>query len=60
MSLGLSNDEIEGALHITHSTLKSHVNALLARLGARDRAQLVIAAYESGLVGPGTEPSADR
>lgn len=47
---GLSNTEIEVYLKISHSTLKSHINALLAKLDLRDRAQLVIAAYESQLV----------
>ena len=47
---GLSNSEIEVELGITRATCRSHITALLARLGARDRAQLVIAAYESGLV----------
>ena len=47
---GLSNSEIEAELGITRATCRSHITALLARLGARDRAQLVIAAYESGLV----------
>ena len=49
---GLSNSEIEAELGITRATCRSHITALLARLGARDRAQLVIAAYESGLVDP--------
>lgn len=49
---GLSNTEIEAELGITRATCRSHITALLARLGARDRAQLVIAAYESGLVDP--------
>ena len=48
---GLSNSEIEVELGITRATCRSHITALLARLGARDRAQLVIAAYESGLIG---------
>ena len=47
---GLSNTEIESELGITRATCRSHITALLARLGARDRAQLVIAAYESGLI----------
>ena len=47
---GLSNDEIAQALHITMATTKTHVSRLLAKLGARDRAQLVIAAYETGLI----------
>jgi len=39
-------------LHVTVGTVKAHINRLLSRLAARDRAQLVIAAYESGLVTP--------
>src|SRR5215471_5590944 len=50
---GLSNDEIAQALHITMATTKTHVSRLLAKLRARDRAQLVIAAYETGLIQPG-------
>jgi len=50
---GLSNAEIAGALHVTMATAKTHVGRLLAKLGARDRAQLVIVAYETGLVRPG-------
>ena len=49
---GLSNSEIEVELGITRATCRSHITALLARLGARDRAQLVIAAYEAGLISP--------
>ncbi|WP_423465016.1 response regulator [Promicromonospora sp. MS192] len=48
---GLSNDEIGTALTISRGTVKSHIGSLLAKLHARDRAQLVIAAYEHGLVG---------
>jgi DNA-binding NarL/FixJ family response regulator len=50
---GLSNTEIAGALFVTVGTVKTHVGRLLGKLGARDRAQLVIAAYETGLVRPG-------
>ncbi len=50
---GLSNDEIAAALVISVKTVKTHIGNLLAKLHARDRAQLVIAAYEGGLVGPG-------
>ena len=50
---GMSNAEIETELGIRRATCRSHITALLARLGARDRAQLVIAAYEAGLVRPG-------
>ncbi|MFI7080017.1 response regulator [Micromonospora sp. NPDC049903] len=50
---GRSNAEIEVALHISRGTLKTHVGRLLTKLGARDRAQLVIAGYEAGLVDDG-------
>ncbi|WP_103063776.1 response regulator transcription factor [Actinomyces qiguomingii] len=53
---GMSNTEIEAELGITRATRRSHVTALLSRLGARDRAQLVIAAYESGLVRAAKQP----
>ncbi|MBY0687641.1 response regulator transcription factor [Microbacterium marinilacus] len=47
---GLSNDEIAASLTISIKTVKTHIGSLLAKLAARDRAQLVIAAYERGLV----------
>ncbi|PRY38153.1 response regulator [Umezawaea tangerina] len=47
---GLSNAEIMGALHVSAGTVKTHVGRLLGKLQARDRAQLVIAAYEAGVV----------
>jgi DNA-binding NarL/FixJ family response regulator len=50
---GLSNEEIAKILYIGRGTAKTHVSRLLTKLGARDRAQLVVAAYESGLVLPG-------
>ena len=50
--LGLSNTEIASRLHVSLSTAKTHVGRLLTNLGARDRAQLVIAAYNTGLVRP--------
>jgi DNA-binding NarL/FixJ family response regulator len=49
---GLSNEELAGDLVISPLTAKTHVSRILAKLGARDRAQLVMIAYESGLVRP--------
>ncbi|WP_320778527.1 response regulator transcription factor [Streptomyces sp. CRN 30] len=49
---GLSNDEIAERLEVSPLTVKTHVNRAMAKLGARDRAQLVVTAYESGLVRP--------
>lgn len=50
---GLSNDEIAAALFISPATSKTHVSRVMMKLHARDRAQLVVMAYESGLVVPG-------
>ena len=50
---GLSNDEIAGRLYMSSSTAKTHVARAMTKVGARDRAQLVIFAYEAGLVRPG-------
>jgi DNA-binding NarL/FixJ family response regulator len=50
VALGRSNTEIAEHLHISLSTTKTHIGRLLMKLGARDRAQLVIAAYQAGLV----------
>ncbi|MBS1699569.1 MAG: response regulator transcription factor [Actinobacteria bacterium] len=52
---GLSNEQIGAALFIAPATAKTHVNRAMAKLDAHDRAQLVIAAYESGLIAPGAE-----
>jgi DNA-binding NarL/FixJ family response regulator len=56
IGLGLSNAEITDRLYVSMSTTKTHVGRLLMKLGARDRAHLVIAAYEAGLVGPLSPP----
>jgi DNA-binding NarL/FixJ family response regulator len=52
---GLSNAEIAEQLVIGSATMKTHVSRILSKLNARDRAQLVVAAYESGLVTPGSD-----
>jgi len=53
VAAGLSNDEIAAKLIISPTTAKTHVSRAMIKLNARDRAQLVIHAYESGLVTPG-------
>ena len=50
---GMSNDEVADRLTISRATAKTHVSRILGKLEARDRAQLVVLAYESGLVRPG-------
>jgi DNA-binding NarL/FixJ family response regulator len=54
---GLSNDEIAGRLYVSPLTTKTHVSRIMTKLDARDRAQLVVMAYESGLVVPGSAAS---
>jgi DNA-binding NarL/FixJ family response regulator len=54
---GLSNDEIAGRLYLSPLTTKTHVSRIMTKLDARDRAQLVVMAYESGLVTPGSAAS---
>jgi DNA-binding NarL/FixJ family response regulator len=50
---GLSNEEIAGRLVVSPATAKTHVSRAMVKLGVRDRAQLVVFAYEAGLVRPG-------
>jgi DNA-binding NarL/FixJ family response regulator len=57
---GLSNEEIGAQLFMSRLTAKTHVSRILAKLGARDRAQLVVLAYELGLVEPGESHQNDR
>jgi DNA-binding NarL/FixJ family response regulator len=49
---GLSNDEIGAELFLSPATARTHVSHAMAKLGARDRAQLVVAAYQTGLISP--------
>ena len=52
VATGLTNGEIAKELHLSESTVKTHVGRAFAKIGARDRVQAVIIAYDSGLVGP--------
>jgi DNA-binding NarL/FixJ family response regulator len=53
VAAALSNDDIARRLYVSQSTVKTHVARAMLKLAARDRAQLVVAAYESGLSRPG-------
>ena len=54
---GLTNEEIAARLFLSPLTAKTHVSRVMGKLGARDRVQLVVLAYETGLVAPGWQPS---
>jgi DNA-binding CsgD family transcriptional regulator len=53
IALGRSNGEIAAALFLAEATVKTHVGRVLAKTGSRDRVQLVVLGYETGLVSPG-------
>jgi DNA-binding NarL/FixJ family response regulator len=58
VGLGLTNDEIGRELFLSPLTAKTHVSRIMSKLAARDRVQLVVIAYETGMVTPGTPPPA--
>ncbi len=56
VATGMTNEEIANHLTVSAHTVKTHVNRAMTKLGAHDRAQLVIAAYETGLIHPSGQP----
>jgi DNA-binding NarL/FixJ family response regulator len=54
IATGLSNDEIARQLYVSQSAVKTHAGRAMTKLAVRDRAQLVVAAYEAGVVQPGS------
>jgi len=56
VATGLSNEEIADKLYMSRSTAKTHATRAMTKLGARDRAQLVVLAYQAGLARPGWAP----
>src|SRR6185437_13975245 len=58
VATGRSNEEIADELVVSPSTVKTHVSRVMAKLDAHDRAQLVVLAYETGLIVPGRPPAA--
>jgi DNA-binding NarL/FixJ family response regulator len=50
---GMSNAEVAGSLFLGEGTVKTHVTSILSKLGLRSRTQIVVVAYETGLVEPG-------
>jgi DNA-binding NarL/FixJ family response regulator len=59
LAKGLSNDELAHDLHLGEPTVRTHVGRIYSKVGARDRAQAVVFAYESGLVRPGATAGSD-
>lgn len=59
VATGLSNQDIAERLFVTPVTVKTHANRAMAKLDARDRAQLVVIAYETGMVRPGAQQTGD-